>query len=139
MAAAHQERRVEFFDRQNGQNPLNGCVFTQTTDLLALLNQLQQRDPFFCEFLGQNDHKILLGIGGTVGCVQYSGKNGDPPYLMAVSADPDSLTERREFLIGDTLTPVASRYCLSFDTVREIAAYFQMTGERSPIVSWEEI
>jgi Immunity protein Imm1 len=130
---------VEFFDRQNEQHPLNGSVFAQRMDLLEALNQLQGRAPFFCELLGQNGYKVLLGIGGPAGCVQYSSKDGSPPYLMAVSRDPVSLGECFEFLIGGTLTAVSTRYRLPFDTVREIAAHFQMTGERSAIVSWEEV
>jgi hypothetical protein len=31
------------------------------------------------------------------------------------------------------------RYCLPFDKVKQILSYFLETGERSPIVSWEEI
>jgi hypothetical protein len=58
---------------------------------------------------------------------------------MAVSRDPDVSKEFFEFLIGDTPSPVPSRFCPPFDTLKDIAAYFQMTGERSPAVSWEEI
>jgi hypothetical protein len=130
---------VEFFDRQDNRNPLNGLIVSQKPFLLKLLDDLQGRSPFFCELLGQNGYKVLLGIGGTRGCVQYSRTDGTPPYLMAVSTDQDVSTEFFEFLIGDTRSPVPSRYCSPFDTVKDIAAYFQMTGERSPAISWEEI
>ena len=130
---------VEFFDRQDSQNPHNGLIIDEKSRLLELLYQLQSRSPFFCEFLGQNDHKILLGIGGPRGCVQYSRLDGQPPYLMAVSEDVQPLDEYFDFLISDTASPVPSRYCPPFDTVKNIAADFLMTGERSPAVSWEHI
>jgi Immunity protein Imm1 len=130
---------VEFFDREDSQNPLNGSIITEKSRLLELLDQLQDRSPFFCELLGQNGYIILLGIGGPRGCVQHSSLDGRPPYLMAVSQDPQPLEQYIDFFIGGTASPVPSRYCPPFDTVKDIAAYFQMTGERSPAVSWEEI
>jgi hypothetical protein len=58
---------------------------------------------------------------------------------MAVSLDAELSTEGVEFLIGNTPTPVPSRYCVPFDTLKDVAEYFQMTGERSSVVRWEEI
>jgi hypothetical protein len=130
---------VQFFDRQDEQNPLNGSTISQRDRLLEVLNRLQGRAPFFCELVGKNGYKVLLGIGGATGCVQYSKVDGNPPYLMAVSRNQERPKENAEFLIGGTLSPILSRYCLPIDTVKEIAAYFQMTGERSPMVSWEEV
>jgi hypothetical protein len=130
---------LEFFDRENERNPLNGSIISQRGHLRELLNQLQDRSPFFCELLGQNGQKILLGIGGPKGCVQHSNIDGSPPYLMAVSENPEHQGEHVDFLIGGTSTPVPSRYCIPFKTVNEIATYFQMTGGRSPMVAWEEV
>jgi Immunity protein Imm1 len=130
---------VEFFDRQDDRNPLNGLIVDQQSRLLELLDQLRDSSPFFCELLGQNGHTVLLGIGGPRSCVQYSRTDGTPPYLMAVSPDPDVSKEFFEFLIADTPTPVPSRYCMLLDTVKDVAEHFQATGERSPMVSWEEI
>jgi Immunity protein Imm1 len=130
---------VEFIDREDERNPLSGSIISESPHLHELFEQLRGREPFFCELVGQNGYKILLGIGGPSGCVQYSRIDGSPPYLMAVAEDLERSREYVEFLIGGTLTPVSSRYCASFKTVTEIAAYFQTTGERSPLVSWEEV
>lgn len=56
--------KVEFFDRQNAQNPLNGLNVDERSRLSDLLDQMQERVPFFSELLGQNGYKLLLGIGG---------------------------------------------------------------------------
>lgn len=130
---------VEFFDTQDERNPLNGLIVSEGSCLSELLDQLKDRPPFFCNLIGQDGHTVLLGIGGPRGCVQYSRTDGAPPYLMAISRDPEVSREFFEFLIGNTPSPVPSRYCPPFDTVKNIATYFQMTGERSPAVSWEEI
>jgi hypothetical protein len=131
--------KVEFFDRQNVQNPLNGLNIYETSRLSELLDQMQERVPFFSELLGQNGYKLLLGIGGPKGCVQFSRRDGAPPYLMALSHNPDRSVEDISFRIGGELTDVPSQYCIAFETVKRIAEQFLLTGERSPYVSWEEI
>jgi hypothetical protein len=130
---------VRFLDLEDGQNPLNGSIVGQSTQLMDLLSHLQGRPPFFCELIGESGYKLLLGIGGPRGCIQHSRADGDPPYLMAVADESQHSNEDFEFLIGGTLTPVASRFCVQFKTVREIAAHFQMTGERSPKTRWEAV
>jgi hypothetical protein len=130
---------VEFFDRQNDQNPLNGLNVDQKSRLSELLDQLQGQLPFFSELLGQNGYKVLIGIGGPRGCVQFSRSDDEPPYLMALSHNPDYSMEGVASLIRGELTHVPSRYCIPFETVKDIAEHFMMTGERSLRVSWEEI
>jgi hypothetical protein len=44
-----------------------------------------------------------------------------------------------EFLAANALTPIAARYVLSFEELRQIALYFLGTGRRSDIVSWESV
>ena len=127
--------KVTLFDLQDERNPLNGCAFERETSLLAALDSLRSRPPFFAELVGDNGDKLLIGIGD-VGCVQHSDGDGHPPYLMAVSQASQDIVE---YLISDTPSPVPGRYCLPFEAVREIASHFQRTGERSPLVSWEEI
>jgi hypothetical protein len=130
---------VQFFDRQDLRNPFNGLIIKHEFRLSELFVQLQGRVPFFCELLGENGCKILLGIGGQRGSVQYSRIDGAPPYLMAVSHDPVRLKKPMEFLMGGTPTPISSHYSISIDAVKEIAEHFRMTGEHSSMVLWEEI
>jgi hypothetical protein len=48
---------VEFFDRQDERNPLNGLRISETARLIELLDQLQvqlqRRTPFFYELIGK--------------------------------------------------------------------------------------
>jgi len=130
---------VTFFDRQDSMNPLNGRKIDDRVALLALLDSLKGRPPFFIELVGTQGYKLLLGLAETVGCAQYNASDGSPPYLMAVVPRKESLSGHIEFLIGGTPTPVSSRYCLQLGVIREVAAHFLETGVRSPDVSWEEI
>ena len=131
---------VRFFDRQDSSNVLNGDVITSVEALAEILDGLRERDPFFCELIGDRT-KLLVGIGGEIGCAQFSATDGDPPYLMATVSDFSSTVDEEfiEFLAGDTPSPVPNRYALPMDVTCAIAKYFLETGERSKAVSWEEI
>ena len=47
------------------------------------MRAFEARIRFFVELHGGNARDLLIGLGGDVDCVQYSGHDGDPPYLMA--------------------------------------------------------
>jgi len=132
---------LQFFDMQDESNPANGTTIKDQARLVRLLEGARKREPFFFELEAENGYKLLVGIGQSTGCVQFSSKNGDPPYLMAVGNDgADECSEDyQHFLSGGTATPVSRRFCLPFDTLRRIAVYFMETGERYPTVSWEQI
>jgi len=112
---------------------------TRAAEVLMGLEGLRTRDPFFCELVGENGYNLLIGLGGDIGCAQYSRGDGDVPYLMAVTNGVPDTTAHTEFLIGNTPTPVRGRCCLPFDVVRQIVAYFIETGCCDPGVPWEEI
>jgi hypothetical protein len=59
--------------------------------------------------------------------------------LVAVAEATTCGEEYAEFLCGDTPSPIPRRNILPFDKVKEIAAYFIETGERSPTVAWEAV
>jgi len=44
-----------------------------------------------------------------------------------------------EFLTADTPSPIAARYIVSFEEVKEIVLFFLQTGERSDVVCWQEL
>ncbi|HEY4675717.1 MAG TPA: Imm1 family immunity protein [Candidatus Angelobacter sp.] len=129
---------VEFFDRQDQLNPANGSKIN-SRDISTLFASFSGRKPFFCELLAENGYKQLVGVGGTIGCVQHSSIDGEPPYLMAVGGAAQTDETEIEFLIGNTVTPVSTHYCMPFQTIKQVAAYFVETGGRDPSVSWEEI
>jgi hypothetical protein len=130
---------VKFYDRQDLQNAVNGTDFADSKQVMALIESLRERPRFFCELLGESGYNLLVGIGGEVGCTQYSREDGSPPYWMAMSSATTTKEGYVDFLMADTATPVPLRYCLPFDAVKDIIVYFQDTGLRSPDVNWEEI
>lgn len=130
---------AQFFDRQDPTNPLNGTTVPDERMLDEVLGPLRKREPSFCELLDGNGFRLLIGIGLDIGCAQYGPADGDLPYLMAITIDPPERDGYAEFLAADTPTPIPLRYCLSFQAVRNIAAEFVRTGERSRSVGWEEV
>ena len=129
--------RVQFFDRQDTTNPFNRTIIQNISRLRSVLQRARGRSPHFVELISDNGSQLLLGLGGHEGCVQFS-ISGEPPYLMAVSDQPDSEGEL-EFLIDDTPSPVPRRYCLPYEAVREIAEAFVQTGQRKADAIWEAL
>lgn len=132
---------IQFFDRQDSQNPLNGKAIRAAGEVTRILNFLTNRSPFFCELVAENGYRLLIGVGPTA-CVEYARNDGSPPNLMAVAGSSrggPAPVKHTEFLIGDTLTPVSGRYALPLAVAADIGEYFQKTGERMPTVGWEEI
>ena len=129
---------VRIFDQQDESDPLNGSVIVDSEQLSRILDRLRTREPFFAELFGENGYNLLVGIGGTIGCVQYSRSDGKSAYLVAVSPEPLAEKGYVEFMIGGTATPISMRYILPFEKVKEIASYFLETGARSAKVSWEQ-
>ena len=130
--------KTQFFDRQDPHNPANGRVVMSPAELRALLETMRDRPPFFAELIGDNGFKLLLGLGGGEGCVQFSPLDGSPPYLTTVGSDLPVPGEVMEFLISDTPTPVPRRFCVPYETVLQVADAFVLTGSRRGDVRWEE-
>lgn len=135
---------AKFYDRQDASNPFNGSLVASQRDVEAILDGIENREPFFCELVGDNGYSLLVGVGSQSGCVQYSRNDGTPPYFMArlnrFQADrSESTQDYVEFLIADTMSPIPTRYCLPMDSVKSISAHFCETGERSSSFAWEEI
>lgn len=129
--------KVRYDNEQNTTDPMNGKLISENMNLLELLDDRRREHPFIFRLSGDNGFELLVGLGLDLGCVQYSASNGDPPYLMAVSARPPMKRGYMEFLTANTPTPFAARYIISFDELKEIALYFLQAGERSNVVSWQ--
>jgi Immunity protein Imm1 len=118
---------------------LSGQAVDDHVQLLKILESCRSRAPFFAELVEEVGHKLLIGVGGPLGCAQFSRADGAPPYLMALPANQDAGEGFVEFLCGNTPTPVPTRYILSREAVMDIACVFLQTGRRSNDVSWEPI
>jgi hypothetical protein len=131
--------KVRYLNYQNKSDPMSGTILAEAPMLSKLLDAQRNEPPFLAELSADNGYHIEYGIGGDVSCVQFSRNDGDPPYLMAVSARPSMLSGYVEFLTANTPTPVAARYIISFDELKVIALYFLKTGKRSDYVSWQRL
>ena len=132
--------RALFFDREDENDPQNGTEIECADQLTGILEMARARTPFFAELVGENGYSLLLGIGA-LGCAQYSPSDGEAPFLMAVDPTTTTPIEERhlEFLAAGILTPVAMRYALSFERIKEIAVHFLTDGTTSTSVTWETI
>lgn len=129
--------RVHYDNEQDDLDPMNRTVIGSSAQLLELLASRKNNAPFFVRLFGDNGFEIMIGVGGNVGCAQYSRSDGSPPCLMAVSSRPAMKRGCVEFLTANTPTPIAARYIIGFDEVKAIAIDFLKAGERSNVVSWQ--
>jgi immunity protein Imm1 of predicted polymorphic toxin system len=130
---------LQYRNNQDKSDPQNDAFFVESNDLADFLDSARTKNPFIAELRGDNGFELVIGIGGNFGCVEHIAINGDLPYLMAMSFHPLLTNGEVEFLTANTPTPIAARYILSFDELKEVALHFLATGERSHSVSWEEI
>jgi hypothetical protein len=133
-----QAMNVTFLDIEDSANTLNRTVIRDTSRLFQILATLRRRKPSFCEFSGENGFKLTVGVG-RFGCAQYSPADGSPPYLVALASNRESAKGYSEFFAGGTPTPVLNRYCMPFESVRDIAGYFLDSGGAHPAFTWEEL
>jgi len=134
-----QPMRVRYVNRQDKSDPMNGAVMADADKLAELLEGRRKRAPFIADLTGDNGFELMIGLGGELGCAQYSQADGEPPYLMAVSPHlPPIRAGYVEFLAASTPTPLAARYIISFDELKQVACHFLDTGGRSDVVSWQE-
>lgn len=131
--------KTHFFDLLDNANPSNGTGIENLSELQNLLESVRDRLPFIAELNGDNGFKLIFVLGPTEGCVQFCSVEHKPPYLMAVNSNLRDSEGEVEFLMGDTLTPVSKRYCLTYDAFVTIVAEFVQTGERKHDVLWEEL
>lgn len=129
---------VTFHDIENSANALNGTIIQDSVGLSQILAGLRNRRPFFFELSGENGFKLTIGVG-ELGCAQYSPADGSPPYLIALAPNSESAEGYSEFFAGGTPTPVLNRYCMPFESVRDIAGFFLRTGGAHPAFTWEEL
>jgi len=128
--------KVRYVNTQDKSDPMNGAVIFDANKLTELIDARRNRNPFIADLIADNGFELMIGIGGSVGCAQYSRSDGEPPYLMAASRQRPVKRGVIEFYTNDTPTPFAARYIIGFDELKEVAVHFLRTGERSDAVSW---
>jgi hypothetical protein len=122
---------LEVLDMEDARGQRHHCI-RSTQELLELLDAFRGRAPFVCELVSDHGFRVTIGIGGPTGFVQHSTAEGDIPYRVAVNPDVTDQSGIEVFTAGQTATEIPRRYCLPFDTVRELVLFFAETGARSP-------
>ena len=132
--------RTKFSENDSARNPLGGLVVETPNEMVGLLHGVRGRPPFVAELSSDGDFKLVLGVGAQACFVQFSSKDGEPPYLLAVQREAwgsEDLDEEVTFFLGDENVPVGRSVCVPFETMVKIVAHFVATGGRYPGVEWE--
>jgi Immunity protein Imm1 len=129
---------AKFFDLQDESNPDNGTTVNDSASVKALLMRNSSREPFTCELVYEDKIRLMIGLGAELCCAQHSLTDGNSPYLVAYLASERMQTGEEEFLISGAPTEVQRSQCIPLNVLLDVAAYFVETGEKSPIVQWED-
>jgi hypothetical protein len=127
---------VYFRNFQDKRDPDHGRVISSDDELSALLDRKRLASPFIAEFCGAHDFELTIGLGGDYGCAQCNQVDGSPPYFMALSHQPPMKRGCIEFQCGGTPTPIAARYIVRFDELKQIVLDFVNAGIKSDAVFW---
>lgn len=130
---------AKFFDLHNDGNPENGTELTNGLQAKALLARIAINPPFVAELVSDHETKLMIGLGPEIGSVQFCTADDEPPYFMAKLESQNMRSGITEFIIGNEPSEIELRLCIPLSVLLEVAAYFVETGQRSSIVSWEEI
>ena len=130
--------KMTFQDLEHRENPRNGTALSGTTSVSDLFASLEGRDPFIFELRSEAGYTLTTGFGGSLGFVQYSAADGEPPYAVAL-ADAPTPSESKYFVAGGQQTEIPGRFCLPIKRVEAIVAEIMVTGVRSRSVAWEKI
>lgn len=79
---------------------------TSAEEVLALIESLRNRPPFFCELVGENGFNLLVGIGGDVGCAQLSRTDGLTVKTLAPSHPDPHYAATRSFYEAMNFLPI---------------------------------
>lgn len=129
---------ARYCDFQDASNPLNGSTI-DADQLGIIFDQAETRDSFAFELVAENGCSLIVGIAPTVGSLQHTPADGNPPYRVAITPTIVIESEEFEFLCGGTLSPFPARNVLPIEIIREIVREFVLTGEASNAVQWEEV
>jgi hypothetical protein len=125
---------------EDSANELNGTTIQEAEDLIQILERSRTKPPFLCKLTSDKGHYLDVGLG-KVCCAQHTRSGGMPPYLMAVAHGKEHIREGEgdyiEFLCGGTPTPISDRFCMTFESIREIVRHFAETGDAHPAFSWD--
>ena len=107
-------------------------------EMIDKLNDIERGGTRVVLLHSSDSGTLTIGVGIPLGFVEYMNATATPPYLIATdnTTNDDSFAE---FDTGGTLTPVSTRYCIPFEKVLEIAAFFLKNGELSENVHWENV
>ena len=128
-------------DMEDSNSRWNNRPIKTEAELTAILADSHEKRPFLLQLEGDNGFKLIIGVGGPVGCAQFSSVDGNTPYQMAVSKGGQTAdsSEAVEFLAGGTPTPIPIRRCVPFEALKRIVIQFFEKGDRSREVEWEEV
>ena len=125
-----------------GGSKVGQQIYIDAEDLAGLesfLQRLRHEEPIFVNIVLRQGNELTVGIGATRSCVQYSGKDHEPPYLLAQETTPLAEDLEIEFDAGGTATPILISQTLPSARAIELILEIISTETLPSSVDWIEI
>ncbi len=109
--------------------------------LESFLQSLRLDEPILINIVLPAGEELTVGIGATRSCVQYAGKDQQPPYLMAQETLPLAEDEdvEIEFDAGGTLTPILISQTIPSDKTIALVLEIVNTETLPSYIEWVEV
>lgn len=107
--------------------------------LESFLQGLRLDEPIFINIVLRQGNELTVGIGATRSCVQYSGNEHQPPYLIAQETTALDEDSEIEFDAGGTLTPILISQTIPSDIAIGLILEIVSTEALPSYVEWVEI
>lgn len=108
--------------------------------LQSLLMALLVEEPLLINIVLPDGNELTVGLGPTRSCVQFSGKEHEPPYLIAQEPTADFISDEEvEFDAGGTPTPIHISDTLSTSKAIMLIMDIVRSGQLPEYVAWKEV
>lgn len=125
-----------------GGSKVGQQIYMEAEDLVGLesfLQRLRHEEPLFVNMVLRQGNELTVGIGATRSCIQHSGKEHWPPYLMAQEPLPLLGESEIEFDAGGTTTPILISRSVPTELAIRLVLDIVRTETLPSYVDWVEI
>ena len=130
--------KVQYKNWSNIDDTLNGIVISDGPSARKLLATVALC-PSFVELKREDGCKLLLGLGGDVGCAQFTPAPSAQVHSLMAALDDGNRDELMELSIRGRRVPMSRRYCLPLHTIQRLASDFTRFRYASRSVTWDEL
>jgi hypothetical protein len=108
-------------------------------DLVPTLRRLSEHGNIIVTFEKPGLFNLTVGIGKTLGFVEYMNADREPPYIIATKNVQGKSDQYIDFDSNGTQTPIADKFCLPISEIFDIVTFIIENSVLPKNVDWENV